>query len=106
MGDFNDTPQDSSMQLLVRSKSLTNLFDRHDLSQGSHKYQGEWAYLDQIIVSSEVLKGSLSSGTICDKFLLVADRKYAGFKVNRGFQGPYLGKGFSDHLPVFFEWSE
>jgi predicted extracellular nuclease len=108
MGDFNDTPADKSIREITKGSNakynLINLFgDPKKLNfYGSHKFQGEWSQLDQIMVSihwNEYLKKD-SPRIFAPAFLLSK-------KDGRGEQTPlrnYLGNfyrgGYSDHLPV------
>lgn len=111
MGDFNDTPSDKSIQLLLKGSKakqhLINLFDdANDATQlnfhGSHRFQGEWSQLDQMIVSKNA-NAYLKEGSphiFAPSFLLTK-------KNNRGEQSPlrkYTGNvykgGYSDHLPI------
>ncbi|MFQ9022807.1 MAG: hypothetical protein ACLR6J_19870 [Parabacteroides merdae] len=83
MGDFNDTPDDTSIREILDAHpdsksmpvrfrfhayetsdecfsypslpSIQNLFAKNrSVPPGSHKYQGEWSQLDQIILSSSL----------------------------------------------------
>jgi endonuclease/exonuclease/phosphatase family metal-dependent hydrolase len=108
MGDFNDNPYDKSIQTILKGSKakdhLINLFgDPKKLNfHGSHKFQGEWSQLDQMIVSrnwNNYLKKD-SPQIFAPGFLLSK-------KNNRGEQTPlrkYNGKaykgGYSDHLPI------
>lgn len=113
MGDFNDNPYDKSMQTLLKGSQkkydLVNLFgDPEKLNfHGTHKFQGEWSQLDQMIISrnwNNHLKKN-SAQIFAPDFLLSK-------KNNRGEQNPlrkYTGKtykgGYSDHLPIVADFS-
>jgi hypothetical protein len=115
MGDFNSTPDDQEMRLLVKpaktGQFLVNLSE--GLAQngfGTYRYMGTWEMVDQVIVSKNVLN-SLKGLYTDDKmlsifkadFLMRKDPKYPGdspFSTYRGFR--YQG-GFSDHLPVILD---
>jgi hypothetical protein len=117
MGDFNDGPEDVSLEGVLSAKSgldpgdtntLVNLMwnKMHRLNEGTHKYRGEWNILDQFIVSGWLLSGECINTSGDDahiyrpQFLMEKDEKYLGEKPARTYSGPkYLG-GFSDHLPV------
>ncbi len=108
MGDFNDTPSDKSIHTLTKGSknkyNLINLFgDAGKLNfHGSHKFQGEWSQLDQMMIShnwNKYLKEG-SPRIFAPDFLLTK-------KNNRGEQTPlrkYAGNiykgGYSDHLPI------
>ena len=121
MGDFNDYPDDESLYEILGAKAidgnivarrLYNLF-YHRLKEkdsGSYKYQGKWNFIDQFIVSSNLLD-KLSRTSVRDKaasvfkddFLMEEDPKYGGQKPFRTYSGwKYLG-GYSDHLPIYLD---
>jgi predicted extracellular nuclease len=121
MGDFNDSPFDKSLILGLQVETnvnspspgtLYNLCAGYEQKNkvGSHKFQGQWNMLDQIIVSGALLKPDKGIRTSPDcfsvfaaPFLLTEDKKYAGMEPFRTYRGPvYLG-GFSDHLPVMLD---
>ena len=113
MGDFNDTPDDNSIDEVLGAKKsfekieplkLYNLlYPRHKKGIGTTFHKG-WQMFDQFIVSGNML---LSEKIICkpelaDVFnpplLLHYDSKGQA-KPNRTYSGSYKG-GYSDHLPV------
>jgi predicted extracellular nuclease len=118
MGDFNDEPEDESIQTYLQAKrssdstSLVNLMLSLSNSKtfGSHKYQENWGILDQIIVSKSLLlphnpiKIKNSTAQIFNaSFLMEEDMKFMGEKPYRTFVGFKYNGGFSDHLPVFVD---
>jgi hypothetical protein len=116
MGDFNCTPDDAVIQILLQpgktdSPSLINLADRDDLhNSGTYRYQGNWEMLDQIIVSESLIKGmdglytDLKGYTIFKPgFLLKNDSKYPGETTYSTYRGYKYQGGFSDHLPVLLD---
>lgn len=131
MGDFNDTPENRSMTDELRARpypirstfsslpdttphSLYNLFA--DLSshtpKGTHKYQGEWNQLDQMIVNAPLL---LPSSSIClqpgsirlfaPPFLFTKDKTWRGLRPLRTYYGFKYEGGFSDHLPILADFT-
>lgn len=111
MGDFNDYPDNRSVQIILGQKPAMKHLLVHASRQketGSYKYQGSWELLDHIIVSAQLTNPSsalyapLTSGQIYrPPFLLIHDKKFGGMQPFRTFLGmKYLG-GFSDHLPVY-----
>ena len=121
MGDFNEEPNNESITDFLKAKSdtsnlaLSDLFnlmpELHKASQlGSHKYKGNWSFLDQVIISASLLLDKNHIHLSTDKaqvfkagFLLEDDPVYLGKKPFRTYSGPrYLG-GFSDHLPVYID---
>lgn len=112
MGDFNDSPEDPSLQALTNDGMLVNLFaDTGKLGfEGTLKHQYNWQIFDQIIVSKALInkrKGLVyktKSATIYHgDFLFVKDETYGGLKLFRTYIGPKYQGGYSDHLPVFID---
>jgi len=114
MGDFNDNPTDESIQYLIQNgncklKALEFSKSNKDV-KGTLKYQANWSYFDQALVSESLIKEENNlfikdnKTYIFDvKFLLESDKKYLGlkpFRTNIGFK--YNG-GISDHLPIYVD---
>jgi predicted extracellular nuclease len=117
MGDFNDEPMDSSMNIFLGAKSITDQSAKTNLyncmtvlkerGQGTYNYKKEWSLLDQLIVSGAMLpvKGKVSyvlgSATIYkQEWMLEQKEKYKGQPLRTYVGSKYLG-GYSDHLPVY-----
>lgn len=106
MGDFNASPEERELAA-VDAKGFENLMKQMKTGTGSHKYQGKWAYLDQVIVSKGMLNGRCPIQVAGRKamlfgndFMLADDERHLGKVPLRTYQGvKYLG-GYSDHLPV------
>ncbi|MDP4292525.1 MAG: endonuclease, partial [Bacteroidota bacterium] len=111
MGDLNDEPHSPVVQSLTDKDRLElNLMDAPLLKKetGSYKFSGKWSVIDQIIVSSELLKENglhVKNGAciFAASFLLVPDDSFGGEKPFRSFQGPHYTGGYSDHLPVLVD---
>jgi predicted extracellular nuclease len=114
MGDFNDNPADESIRYLANDasgalKQLPYSNTNKDV-KGTLKYQGNWSYFDQVIVSESLTISDSglyikdNKATIFDAgFLLEKDEKFLGvkpFRTNIGFK--YNG-GISDHLPIYVD---
>jgi predicted extracellular nuclease len=113
MGDFNDTPCDKSIQTLMRGSkarySLINLFDNPDRLNfgGSHKFRGEWSQLDQMIVSRNWNR-YLRQGSpqIFARSFLLSKKNSRGEQLPlRKYTGKTYKNGYSDHLPIFADFS-
>lgn len=120
MGDFNDQPSNNSILNTLGANPLNEGFEADKLynlafrleerGKGSHKYQGEWAMLDQIIVSGALLdiKNNINT-TVSDMhvfepdFLLEDDKAFLGKMPRRTYIGMRYRGGFSDHLPVYVD---
>jgi len=119
LGDFNDYPTNKSMRDILQAEldttvSSGNLFNlvawQKGEGRGSHCYKGDWAFLDQIIASEALVKGSSGIQTYFNRaaafrgdFLLSKNEKYGTMEPKRTYGGKnYLG-GYSDHLPVYVD---
>jgi endonuclease/exonuclease/phosphatase family metal-dependent hydrolase len=115
LGDFNCTPGDQEMKMLVShnadNNTLINLsVKKAEEGLGTYRYMGAWEMIDQVLVSEKLLSGKKGLYTHNDlvtifkpDFLIVKDPKYPGsspFSTYRGYR--YQG-GFSDHLPVIVD---
>lgn len=108
MGDFNDGPNDKSIQLLTTDQKLFNAMSPYISShRGTLIHQDpipQWYLFDQIIVSKNLIEKNgelrLDQGKASiynANWLLEADGQHL-FRTYKGFS--YQG-GFSDHLPVY-----
>lgn len=119
MGDLNDYPNNNSVCIDLRAQTDFTTINESELynlayymqfvkGYGTHKYDGFWGILDQMIISGSLLDGQGNLYTTKDDvhvfnppFLLEKDEANIGYKPYRTYLGyKYLG-GFSDHLPVF-----
>jgi len=121
MGDLNDYPTDRSLlESLktntsfekIKSDKLYNLsyYLQEVKKLGTHKYDGQWGILDQIIVSGTLLDTTRNIYTTPDNahvfspdFMLEPDEKYTGKRVNRTYIGYKYHGGYSDHLPTYVD---
>lgn len=78
---------------------------------GSHKYQGQWSRLDQMIVSERLLSPQApirlrpGSFRVFDAdFLLTEDKTWLGLRPFRAYYGYRYEGGFSDHLPILADF--
>lgn len=138
MGDFNDTPDDTSVRAILHAHPfpapclpasgsvpvelrtetcpplhLYNLFagNRQVAPPGSHKYQGEWSQLDQIILSSSLTDTTSrmqlvpeSARIFAPPFLLTKDKTWRGERPFRSYYGFKYEGGYSDHLPLLVDF--
>lgn len=115
MGDLNDEPSDSSLQVLTSTNPggvpLLNLTGKATGKvSGSYKYKARWNRLDHIVVSQNLITPGLRNVIlqggmrIADfDFLLEPDTKYLDVKPVKTFNGMKYTGGYSDHLPVFID---
>jgi len=116
MGDLNDEPTNLSVitslgatGAMSRTKDNLLFNTMYALAmdgQGSHKYQGKWGMLDQIIISANLLNEKSkvqyvkeSAQVYKQDFMLETAEKYKGNPF-RTFVGNKYLNGYSDHLPV------
>ena len=121
MGDFNDYPDNKSIYEILQAQEpqapfassiLYNLmYPMHREGKGTHKHEGVWGALDQIIVSGSLLDDSspifttpLDIHIFEEDFLLEDDGKFFGKKPFRTYVGMKYVGGFSDHLPVYVDF--
>ena len=120
MGDFNDEPENISVHDILKANTNYDNIKTNELynisyllkfkGDGSHKYQGKWSMLDQIIVSGSFLaKNQPLQFNVEDvhvfkaDFLLEKDETHLGFKPYRTYLGYRYNSGYSDHLPVYLD---
>jgi endonuclease/exonuclease/phosphatase family metal-dependent hydrolase len=121
MGDFNDEPDQPAICEVLKAEvystqttpaSLVNLMlpKMNNGNEGTYKFQGKWAILDQFMVSGNFLlkeKGlQTSPGSVHifhAAFLMEEDERFLGGKMARTYSGPRYTGGFSDHLPVYLD---
>jgi len=99
MGDFNDYPDNQSIQKILNAgknlqeNRLYHLMPKASSDLGTHKFQGEWGILDQIMVSPALISQDI--GIFVEKeahifnagFLLEDDVKFLGEKPRRTYDG-------------------
>ena len=109
MGDFNDSPANKSMALLMERGSLYNpMKSLLSPRRGSANYRRKWSLFDQILVSHNFFnyeKGthSFTKADIFDEqFLQEYKGKYKGSPY-RTFVGKKYRGGYSDHFPVYIQ---
>lgn len=118
MGDFNDYPDNNSINKVLQAKSIKEfqpnqdllnlMYEKFENHEGSHKYQGHWGCLDQMIISNALtdsMQGlyvpQLKAEIFSSPFLLKEDERWMGMQPARTYEGfKYKGE-FSDHLPIY-----
>ncbi len=120
MGDFNDHPSNSSILNTLDANPLNEGFENDKLynlaflpeekGKGTHKHQGEWGMLDQMIISGNLLNATSGVSTSVNDFrvfeadfLLEDDKAFLGKMPKRSYIGMKFNGGFSDHLPVVLD---
>ena len=127
MGDFNDYPHSRLVRETLQAelpplsptlpdeRKLYHLLARQSAEAkrtGSYKYQGAWQWLDHILVSGSLLlqdaplhTSEQRAGVFAPPFLLTEDPKYGGMQPFRTYYGMKYQGGYSDHLPVYAEFT-
>lgn len=110
MGDFNDEPENTSVQQLGNRVSecgitLVNMMDElKEKGVGSYNYRGAINMLDQFIVS-EALGEKVRTTEVFQRPFMIYNDKRDGPKPNRTYGGPNYYGGYSDHFPILMEIS-
>ena len=137
LGDFNDTPEKLSIrekmgaypilfpcpenlnslprEIKFSAQPVLKLYNllppAKSTPAGTHKYQGEWNQLDQIIISASLADTTaafhyLPSSTriFAPPFLLTPDKTWRGERPHRSFYGFKYEGGYIDHLPIIAEF--
>ena len=118
MGDFNDDPHSNPIKNVLgaatntselQNKTFYNLMSGEMNTKGSYKYQAQWSFIDQIMITKNLLSGDklrIKNGKALvfnPDFLQVPDDKFLGTKPFRTFIGVRYTGGFSDHFPVYID---
>jgi len=113
MGDFNDYPNNLSIQKFLgtgqqeNSAHLVNLMDEMNAAGiGTYNYRGDWGTLDQFIVSPALLNQKqirIKDGKahIADDDEFMHFLKNGGKTPNKTYGGPNYFGGYSDHLSIY-----
>lgn len=116
MGDFNDNPDNLSIQSLVKAgikskasnhRKLFNAMDQmHKSGLGSLAYRDRWSLFDQIMMSAELMWPKpgyyrfWKAGIYKPEILIQQKGPYRGYPKRTYSAGLYQG-GYSDHFPVY-----
>lgn len=121
MGDFNDEPDQFAISEILKAESdskqttSSGLVDMmlplmKNKNEGTYKFQGKWAILDQFMVTGNLLMNKSGLQTSIESvhifhasFLMEEDERFFGKKPFRTYSGPRYIDGFSDHLPIYLD---
>ena len=119
MGDFNDEPTNKSISVTMNASGIPNGNNLYNLFHsvqkksriGSYKFKEQWNFLDQMIVSGNLLEQSNSfrvlpetAGIFQKAFLLTDDITNGGKRPKKTFHGYKYEGGYSDHLPIYVDF--
>lgn len=119
MGDFNDEPQDKSIDRILKSKrhknikqdEFYNLMTEADKNEkGTSSHMGEWLMIDQMMIDRNFLQNNNDGlGVKHQKAKIYSGNDVLYCRANGNCQpsqtygGDYYLGGVSDHLPVLIE---
>lgn len=116
MGDFNDEPEDKSLQYILRSKIYPEIeYDEfynlmsidYQNHRGTNVYERDWLLFDQFHVSSSLLHRqgkyhvSQGRGFIHKSKQVLFQNKHGFKKPDETYSGDRYYGGVSDHLAVY-----
>lgn len=107
LGDFNDNPNNESVQYLVDNADLINTTETlWTRERGSQNHDFKWNLFDQIIMTKNWLASEQNTyvfekaNIFDEKFVTQFHGKYKGQPFRTYVGKKYMG-GFSDHFPVY-----
>lgn len=112
MGDFNDNPNDLSINHILLNRKQNNIIMFNPMSElyrkgfGTVAYQDKWSLFDQIIISENLNSRNeqgyslWKAGIYFDESLITHKGRYKGYPY-RTYSGSRYTGGYSDHLPVY-----
>ena len=107
MGDFNDTPTNSSIKKHLVTEGFFNPFESlSDKGLGTLTYEKKWLLFDQIILNENFSTTSdfqFEKAYIFDENFLVDHKGKRKGDPYRTYLGKWHQGGFSDHFPVYIE---
>lgn len=107
MGDMNSTAEERPMSEgmafgddSINADGIRNLTMRLPAGWGSHKYQGQWDYIDQVLLHAG--EGWMVGDLKLMRYdhLLKEEARLPGVRPRRTNQGTRYEGGLSDHLPL------
>ena len=107
LGDMNSTSDEAPVAEgmgfgtdTVNPEGIRLLTKRLPKSWGSHKYQGQWRYIDQVFLLAGEEWLVRDFRLIRFGHLLSDENRRPGQRPKRTYQGPRYEGGLSDHLPL------
>ena len=106
MGDFNAEPDDPIFREILKHETpLVSLMpqNKRELrkNRGTYVFQGQWSYLDHILVSRSLMP-KVEGKVQVARFGFLLDEKGVPW---RTYRGPVYQGGYSDHLPLWVDLS-
>ncbi|MCR4829437.1 MAG: endonuclease [Bacteroidales bacterium] len=107
MGDMNSTADEEAIAKgmgfagdSISPDGIRLLTLRLPRDMGSHKYQGQWRYIDQMFLLADEPWEVKKLKLLRFDHLLTDDGNRPGQRPKRTYQGPRYEGGLSDHLPL------
>ena len=107
MGDMNSTATEEAVAKgmefgadSINPDGIRNLTYRLPNDWGSHKYQGQWRYIDQVFLLADEPWQVKKLKLLKFDHLLTDDSGHVGQRPKRTNLGPRYEGGLSDHLPL------
>lgn len=108
MGDMNSTADEAPISVgmgfgsdSINPEGIKLLVQRLPKDWGSHKYQGQWNYIDQMFLLADERWQVQKMKLVRYDHLLVEESKRPGVRPKRTNVGPHFEGGISDHLPLY-----
>lgn len=112
MGDMNSSVEEAAIAQgmgfgsdTLSSDGIRLLTQRLPSDMGSHKYQGQWRYIDHMFFLADDLWQVKKLKLLRFDHLLIDDGNRPGQRPKRTYQGPRYEGGLSDHLPLLLKLS-
>ena len=110
MGDMNSSVEEAAIAQgmgfgsdTLSSDGIRLLTQRLPRDMGSHKYQGQWRYIDQMFLLADESWQVKKLKLLRFDHLLTDDGNRPGQRPKRTYQGPRYEGGLSDHLPMLLK---
>ena len=110
MGDMNSTAEEEAISVgmgfgsdSISPDGIRLLTLRLPRDIGSHKYQGQWRYIDQMFLLADESWQVKKLKLLRFDHLLTDDGNRPGQRPKRTYQGPRYEGGLSDHLPLLLK---
>lgn len=114
VGDFNDTPADSSIyhtlearKIADNSKLINIMYPLYEKNLGTNVYKNQYFMLDNIIISQSIIKAKRGLRSNGIGYIFSPD--WISYKTSNGimmpartFSSDKYFNGYSDHYPVYF----
>jgi len=109
IGDFNDNPNNESIQFLTANSNLFNATESlWSRNRGTENHDFQWNLFDQIFISKNLLMPDSDgysferADIFDDKFVTQFRGKFKGQPFRTYVGKKYMG-GYSDHFPIFIQ---